>query len=232
MRHALGMRILLVEDDPSISGPLRDGLLREGFDVEVAATGAGALEAPPVDLVLLDLGLPDLEGSVVCQRLREASSVPIIVVSARGEEIDRVMLLELGADDYVVKPFGLRELVARIRAVARRSAVGDNPTKAEPATVAAGPLCIDQRSRHVEFVGRPVELTPKEYDLLVYLASDVGAVRSREQIIHDVWDEHWWGSTKTLDVHIASLRKKLDPDLIETIRSVGYRLVDLENPSA
>jgi DNA-binding response OmpR family regulator len=106
------MKILVVEDDPSISGPLRDGLAREGFDVEVAATGTDALAAPPSDLVLLDLGLPDLEGSVVCQRLRAATSVPIIVVSARGEEIDRVMLLELGADDYVVKPFGLRELVA------------------------------------------------------------------------------------------------------------------------
>jgi DNA-binding response OmpR family regulator len=220
------MKILVVEDDPSISGPLRDGLAREGFDVDVATTGAAALAAPAADLVLLDLGLPDLEGSVVCQRLRATTSVPIIVVSARGEEIDRVMLLELGADDYVVKPFGLRELVARIRAVARRTNAA-NTSSVSPTTILAGPLCIDQRSRHVEFAGSPVELTPKEYDLLVYLATDVGAVRSREQIIHDVWDEHWWGSTKTLDVHVASLRKKLHPDLIETVRSVGYRLVEL-----
>jgi DNA-binding response OmpR family regulator len=226
------MKILLVEDDPSISGPLRDGLAREGFDVEVAATGTDALHAPLADLVLLDLGLPDLEGSVVCQRLRASTSVPIIVVSARGEEIDRVMLLELGADDYVVKPFGLRELVARIRAVARRATVSNGAPRPETATIVAGPLCIDQRSRHVVFAGRPVELTPKEYDLLVYLASDVGAVRSREQIIHDVWDEHWWGSTKTLDVHVASLRKKLHPDLIETIRSVGYRLVEMADSNA
>ena len=221
------MRILVVEDDPSISGPLRDGLTREGFEVEVASTGTEALAAPTADLVLLDLGLPDLEGSVVCQRLRAESGVPIIVVSARGEEIDRVMLLELGADDYVVKPFGLRELVARIRAVARRvgatAAPAAGPTAA---TLDAGPLRIDQRRRLVEFDGRGVDLTPKEYDLLVYLAADVGGVRSREQIIHDVWDEHWWGSTKTLDVHVASLRKKLHPELIETIRSVGYRLVD------
>ena len=220
----------MVEDDPSISGPLRDGLTREGLDVEVAATGTEALAAPRADLVLLDLGLPDLEGSVVCQRLRAATSVPIIVVSARGEEIDRVMLLELGADDYVVKPFGLRELVARIRAVARRASTATGPSGTDLTTIVAGSLCIDQRSRHVEFDGRPVELTPKEYDLLVHLASDVGAVRSREQIIHDVWDEHWWGSTKTLDVHVASLRKKLHPDLIETIRSVGYRMVELAIP--
>lgn len=215
----------MVEDDPSISEPLAEGLIREGFEVDVAATGAAALAAEPADLVLLDLGLPDLEGNVVCQRLRERSTVPIIVVSARGEEIDRVVLLELGADDYVVKPFGFRELVARIRAVARRVAV------TEPARtttdIEVGPLRIDRRSREVVFDGHPIDLTPKEYDLLVFLASDAGAVRGRDQLIHDVWDEHWWGSTKTLDVHVASLRKKLRPELIETVRSVGYRLVEL-----
>lgn len=221
------MKVLVVEDDPSIAGPLRDGLVREGFDVEVAATGAEALEAPPVDLVLLDLGLPDIEGSVVCTRLRSVSDVPIIVVSARGEEMDRVMLLEYGADDYVVKPFGFRELVARIRAVARRAGGSAGSADETTAAITAGPLRIDRRGRHVDFADRSVDLTPKEYDLLVYLASDVGAVRSREQIIHDVWDEHWWGSTKTLDVHVASLRKKLHPELIETVRSVGYRLVEL-----
>lgn len=223
------MKILVVEDDASISGPLYDGLTREGFDVEIAATGTEALAAAPADLVLLDLGLPDLEGSVVCQRIREATNTPIIVVSARGEEIDRVILLELGADDYVVKPFGLRELVARIRAVARRTNAHTDAS-AQASSIVAGALSIDQRKRNVEFAGRPIELTPKEYDLLLYLASDLGAVRSRDQIIHDVWDEHWWGSTKTLDVHVASLRKKLHPDVIETIRSVGYRLVELPDP--
>ncbi len=219
------MRILVVEDDPSISAPLREGLLREGFDVEVASTGAAALAAGTADLVLLDLGLPDLGGNVVCQRLRARSSVPIIVVSARGEEIDRVMLLELGADDYVVKPFGFRELVARIRAVARRMS---GPELAPAAMeLVAGPLRIDRRTRKVVFDGHSVDLTPKEFDLLVSLASDAGGVRGRDQLIHDVWDENWWGSTKTLDVHIASLRKKLRPELIETVRSVGYRLVEL-----
>jgi len=224
------MRILVVEDDPSISTPLQEGLVREGFEVEVAATGAAALAAEPADLVLLDLGLPDLEGNVVCQRLRARSRVPIIVVSARGEEIDRVVLLELGADDYVVKPFGFRELVARIRAVARRTS-GPEPASTS-AELVVGPLHIDRRSRMVAFDGHPVELTPKEYDLLVFLASDAGAVRGRDQLIHDVWDEHWWGSTKTLDVHVASLRKKLRPELIETVRSVGYRLVELPEYAA
>ena len=209
------MRILVVEDDRSIAGPLRDGLVREGFEVDLATTGTEALAAAPADL----------EGSVVCQRLRAVSGVPIIVVSARGEEIDRVMLLELGADDYVVKPFGIRELVARIRAVARRTSSTDR-SLADITEIAVGPLRIDRRSRAVSYDDRSVELTPKEYDLLVYLAVDAGAVRSREQIIRDVWDEHWWGSTKTLDVHVASLRKKLSADLIETVRSVGYRLVE------
>ncbi len=217
------MQLLLVEDDPSISVPLAEGLTREGFTVIVASSGAAALAAGPVDLVLLDLGLPDLEGSVVCQQLRARGSVPIIVVTARGEEIDRVILLELGADDYVVMPFGFRELVARIRAVLRRTTGGGQPLVST--TVEVGPIVIDQRTHAVTFDGAPVSLTPKEYDLLVCLAADPGAVRSREQLIHDVWDEHWWGSTKTLDVHVASLRKKLRPELIETVRSVGYRLV-------
>lgn len=220
------MKILVIEDDASISGPLRDGLVREGFDVEVAETGAAALAATPPDLVLLDLGLPDLEGSVVCERLRATTNVPIIVVSARGDEMDRVMMLELGADDYVTKPYSLRELVARIRAVSRRTVNTDGQAD-EVTEMTVGPLHIDRRGHHVQFAGQPVDLTPKEYDLLVYLASDPGAVRGRDQIIHQVWDENWWGSTKTLDVHIASLRKKLDMHLIETIRSVGYRLVEL-----
>jgi len=220
--QAAGVQLLLVEDDASISVPLAEGLRREGFDVVVAATGADALVAPPVDLVLLDLGLPDLDGRVVCQRMRERGATPIIVVTARGDEIDRVVLLELGADDYVVKPFGFRELVARIRAVLRR-ARGDGSTGASP-TIRTGGLVIDRRTRAVLLDDRAISLAPKEYDLLVCLAADPGAVCSREQLIHDVWDAHWWGSTKTLDVHVASLRKKLRPELIETVRSVGYRL--------
>ena len=219
------MRLLVVEDDPTIAEPLRTGLLREGFEVDLVDTGAGALAADQCDLVLLDLGLPDLDGRVVCRQLRERSSVPIIVVTARGDEIDRVILFELGADDYVVKPFGFRELVARIRAVLRRTG-GNQPPPQPDAHIEVGLLQIDTRTRSVTYDGRPVALTPKEHDLLVYLARDPDVVHTREQILEKVWDENWWGSTKTLDVHIASLRKKLAPEAIETVRGVGFRLVD------
>jgi len=217
------VRLLLIEDDPSISEPLCTGLIREGFEVELASTGAEALAADPADLVLLDLGLPDLDGRVVCRELRDRSSVPIIVVTARGDEIDRVMLLELGADDYVVKPFGFRELVARIRAVLRRSAQPENSV-AEAAETNCSGLRVDRRTRTVTVEEQPVALTPKEFDLVAELASDPGAVMTREYLLEKVWDENFWGSTKTLDVHIASLRKKIGADRIETIRGVGFRL--------
>ena len=221
--------MLLIEDDPTIAEPLREGLTREGFTVELVDTGAAGLAAAPADVVLLDLGLPDLDGGVVCRELRERSEQPIIiVVSARGDEIDRVMLLEMGADDYVVKPFGFRELVARIHAVSRRVATNGASGGAAVATapLRVGPLAIDRRTRTVTWAGARVDLTPKEYDLLVYLAADPETVKERDELMHDVWDVNWWGSTKTLDVHVGSLRRKLHPDLIETVRSVGFRLVD------
>ena len=218
------MHLLVVEDDPTIAEPLCAGLQREGFTVDHATTGASALAAPPADLVLLDLGLPDLDGRVVCRELRARSAVPIIVVTARGDELDRVTLLELGADDYVVKPFGFRELVARIGAVLRRASNAGATTP--DAVVESGTVRIDPRTRRVTVEGNAVSLTPKEYDLLAYLAFDLGAVRTRDEIMRDVWDEHWWGSTKTLDVHIASLRKKIGADRISTIRGVGFALAD------
>jgi two-component system, OmpR family, response regulator RegX3 len=223
------MRLLVVEDDPAIAGPLCTGLQRENFEVDLARTGADALAAGEADLVLLDLGLPDMDGGDVCRKLRERSEVPIIVVTARGDELDRVILLELGADDYVVKPFGFRELVARIRAVLRRVNAPAAAPQPEP-TLTVGPLVVDTRTRGVTWHGEDVSLTPKEHDLLAYLARDPGAVMTRAQLMEDVWDENWWGSTKTLDVHIASLRKKLSPELIETVRGVGFRLVDASEP--
>jgi two-component system, OmpR family, response regulator RegX3 len=213
--------LLLVEDDDSIAVPLVEGLEYAGFRVRRVATGRDALAAAPADLVLLDLGLPDLDGGEVCRRLREKSAAPIIVVSARGDELDRVLLLELGADDYVVKPFGIRELVARIRAVLRRTS-GEAPAGRGNVL---GALSIDPRSRTVTLAGRAIALTTKEFDLLALLAADPGAVRRREEIIAKVWDENFWGPTKTLDVHVASLRRKLgDPAWITTLRGVGYRL--------
>jgi two-component system, OmpR family, response regulator RegX3 len=216
-------RVLLVEDETTIADPLVEALEREGFDVDVATTGHAALDAGDTDLILLDLGLPDIDGTDVCRALRSKSTTPIIVITARGDEIDRVLLLELGADDYVVKPFGLRELVARIRAVRRR--VATDVLAPPAADIRLGSLHIDVRGRRV-FVGeREVVLTPKEFELLVMLAHAPGAVLRREEIIEHVWDQHWWGPTKTLDVHIASLRKKLgSTSWITTVRGVGYRL--------
>ena len=213
------MHLLVVEDDEAIAVPLVRGLERSGYEVTRVATGREALDVDGVDLVLLDLGLPDLDGYEVCRRLRAASSVPIIVVTARGDEGDRVLGLELGADDYVVKPFGIRELVARVRAVSRRAVV-------EPAgPQRVGALEIDRRTRRVSVAGRELALAPKEYELLALLADDAGAVVSRNQIMEEVWDPHWYGPTKTLDVHVASLRRKLgDPRWIETVRGVGFRL--------
>lgn len=173
------------------------------------------------DLVLLDLGLPDLDGKEVCRQIRAASNVPILVITARGDEIDRVVLLELGADDYLVKPFGFRELVARIGAVTRRTALA---APSQDTVQQLGRLTIDRDARRVALDGADIDLTPKEFDLLGYLAERPGAVRTREDIIEEVWDEHWFGPTKTLDVHVAALRRKLGPNWITTFRGVGYRL--------
>jgi DNA-binding response OmpR family regulator len=227
VRERGGVRILLVEDDDSIAGPLVKGLEREGFAVDRVGTGGDALAHAGADLVLLDLRLPDLDGFEVCRRLRATSDVPVIVVSARGEEADRVIGLELGADDYLVKPFGLRELVARIRAVSRRVGQNSGGVPAPEGSQRVGALEIDRRSHKVTVAGATVELTPKEFALLALLAEDAGAVRTRGEILDQVWDPHWYGPTKTLDVHVASLRKKLgDPGLIETVRGVGFRLRD------
>jgi two-component system, OmpR family, response regulator RegX3 len=214
------VRILIVEDEDSIAEPLSEGLRREGFTVERAATGAEALAAGPTDVVLLDLRLPDTDGYAVCRELRARSDVPIIMVTARGEEVDKVIGLELGADDYVVKPFGLRELIARIHAVTRRN---------YPAP-AAGPLHIgalevDVRARRARLDGAELALTAKEFDLLAALAAEPGAVVTRQQLLRQVWDTDWYGQTKTIDVHVGSLRRKLgDPGWIDTVRGVGFRL--------
>ena len=215
------MQILIVEDDDAIAKPLAAGLEREGFDVTRVSTGEDALEAALPDLVLLDLRLPGMDGTEVCRRLRARSDVPIIVVTAKGEEVDRVVGLELGADDYIVKPFGFRELLARIRAVMRRARPGT-----DRAQIHVGPLEIDVRGRRATIGDDALNLTTKEFDLLALLASEPGDVVSRQRILREVWDTEWFGPTKTVDVHVASLRKKLgDPGWIETVRGIGLRLV-------
>ncbi|SDH02625.1 DNA-binding response regulator, OmpR family, contains REC and winged-helix (wHTH) domain [Sinosporangium album] len=225
------MRVLLVEDNESITEPLVDGLSQYGFTVHQSRTGADALRAPLGDIVLLDLGLPDMDGIDVCRQLRRNSEIPIIILSARGEETDRVVGLEIGADDYVAKPFSLRELVARMRAVTRRTRTTAAPAPAEevPAPSGArilGELVIDRRTRQVQVRGHFVALTPKEFDLLALLSEDPGAVCPREHILRNVWDPNFFGSTKTLDFHIATLRRKLgNPTWIRTVRGVGFSLV-------
>ncbi|MHC5905601.1 response regulator transcription factor [Streptomyces sp. S6] len=275
-----GVRVLLIEDDHTIAEPLVEGLGHFGLTVQHVSTGGEGLRGPYGDVVLLDLGLPDIDGIDVCRGIRSVSEVPIIILSARGEEADRVLGLELGADDYLAKPFSMRELVARVRAVTRRSQRVSGggefvpqpvpqeaystapsapyvppapaapyipaapytpyspPEPAPPAAASApqppslsGPLVVDRRTRQVWVGDDTVVLTPKEFDLLALLTEDPGAVYSRQQILDRVWDPHYQGPTKTLDVHVATLRRKLgNPAWIQTLRGVGFRLAVQTQP--
>ncbi|MGW1608726.1 winged helix-turn-helix domain-containing protein [Streptomyces sp. NPDC002285] len=301
----MGIRVLLIEDDETIAEPLAEGLGHFGLTVDHVTTGAEGLRRPYGDVVLLDLGLPDMDGIDVCRGIRRVSDVPVIILSARGEEADRVLGLELGADDYLAKPFSVRELVARVRAVTRRTqrkeAVAEPVAMAAPMDMATsvdragsvdraapvdrvasvergrtealverlraeaaassavpppsaplsretapgpsyeesapspsyapGPLVVDRRTRQVWVGEIPVTLTPKEFELLALLTEDPGAVYSRQQILDRVWDPHYEGPTKTLDVHVAALRKKLGhPAWIQTLRGVGFRLAVQTEP--
>jgi two-component system, OmpR family, response regulator RegX3 len=225
----MGRTILLVEDESSITEPLGEALRREGFDMHVAGTAAGALESAgrmKPDLILLDVGLPDGSGFDVCREIRRDSQVPIIMLTARGEEADRIVGLELGADDYVVKPFSAREVVARVRAVLRRTST--TPSPAADGALEVGDVSLDPATRKVTRAGELVELTRKEFDLLQLLMAKAGQVITRERLIDEVWDMNWFGSTKTLDVHVSGLRKKLgddtaSPRYIHTVRGVGFR---------
>jgi two-component system response regulator RegX3 len=225
-------RVLVVEDEATISEPLAEHLAREGFDPDVVSTLAdatAALERQTPDLILLDVMLPDGDGRDLCREIRKTSDVPIVMLTARGEEIDRVLGLELGADDYVVKPFSARELVARIRAIQRR---GRSTARRGPIQV--GPLTLDPAARTLTKDEVPIELAAKEFDLLHLLMANAGSVMKREEIMDEVWDPHWFGPTKTLDVHISWLRKKVEDDpanprLITTIRGVGFRFAAPED---
>ena len=214
-----GLHVLVIEDDPAIGLQLERGLIRAGYRVSRAADGAQALLAGPADVILLDLGLPDMDGLELCQRLRARSTAAIIAVTARSEEATRVATLDAGADDYLVKPFGFVELLARVRAVLRRI----NP--AETGLLRHGTLTVDPRTRRVSVADREIALTPKEFDLLSCLSEDPGRVLTRQEILERAWGGHWYGPSKVLDVHVASLRRKLgDPALIETVYGIGYRL--------
>lgn len=227
-RHNKRVKVLLVEDDDSIAQSVIASLTTAGLEVTHVGTGQEAIDtvatADP-DVVLMDLGLPDMDGLDASKVIRESSSVPIIIVSARGDELDRVLGLELGADDYVVKPFSQRELLARIRAVTRR---GGESAPTVPVTIGTTRLVIDERAHTVALDGNEVALTAKEFDLLAYLAAEPNVVFRRNDILEHVWDTNWFGTTKTLDAHIASIRKKLgNPDWIQAVRGVGFKFVEV-----
>ena len=212
--------ILVVEDDPGIAAPLVRGLERAGYAARVVPTGSEALSAEPADVVLLDLGLPDIDGIEICRRIAARRTSAILVISARGEEPDRVAALDEGADDYLVKPFGLAELLARIRAVLRRT----QPTTAS-GLLRHGPLTVDSRTRKVTVHDQDVPLTPREFEILECLAADPGRVFTRQELLERIWQTDWYGPTKVLDVHVAALRRKLSlPGLIETAYGRGFRL--------
>jgi DNA-binding response OmpR family regulator len=215
--------VLLAEDDPSISDPLARALRREGYDVDVSADGPGTLGralSGGIDLIVLDLGLPELDGLEVCRRLRsEGRATPVLVLTARADEVDTVIGLDAGADDYVTKPFRLAELLARVRALLRRGS-------AETQVVQG--VRIDPEARRAWSGDTELELTTKEFDLLWALIKDAGKVVTREQLMRDVWGAKWWASTKTLDMHVSWLRRKLGDDAhssryITTVRGVGFR---------
>ncbi|HEX8752707.1 MAG TPA: response regulator transcription factor [Solirubrobacterales bacterium] len=222
-------RILVVEDEESISQPFAEALRRAGFEAIVTGTAAGALElaeSEEPDLVMLDLALPDGDGRDVCRELRRRSDVPIVMLTARGTEMDKIVGLELGADDYVVKPFSAAEVISRIRAVLRRSAPRDGAPAEKPIRV--GELELDPAARIARLRGAELELARKEFDLLAVLMRNAGHVVRREDLMSEVWDTNWFGSTKTLDVHVGWLRRKLGddpthPTYIETVRGVGFR---------
>ena len=226
-------KVLFVEDEASISGPFSKALAREGFEPVVARTAARALELAEQiepDIVLLDLTLPDGDGRDVCRALRRRSSVPILMLTARGTETDRIVGLELGADDYVVKPFSGAEVIARIRAVLRRTGAASGEAGARPVgePVTVGVLEVDPGARRARLAGEELQLSRKEFDLLAELIGHAGRVVTREDLMARVWDENWFGSTKTLDVHIRWLRQKLgdapeSPRYLHTVRGVGFR---------
>jgi len=226
--------ILVVDDEPLITDSLSYSLKREGFDVHVAADGLSALKAVEElkpDLIVLDLMLPDISGYEVCRRLRTMTTTPVIMLTARGEEIDRVLGLEVGADDYLAKPFSFRELLARIRSMLRRVAL--DRQVAQPRLVTMGQISLDPEARRVFKGDKELQLSAREFDLLAVMMKNAGRAMGREELIKLVWGEDWVGDPRTLDVHIRWLRLKIEedpasPQYIQTVRGYGYRFAGPE----
>jgi two-component system response regulator RegX3 len=230
-------KILLVEDERSIAEGLKISLEAEGFQIAWAKDGTEALgtwERTRPDLIVLDLMLPGVSGTEVCRTIRARSDVPIIMLTARDTEVDRVVGLEIGADDYLTKPFSTRELIARIRAILRRAPAGGIPTAHDELPIEASGVRVDRSRHEVRVDGRPIELPPKEFELLAMLVEHAGRVLTRDQLIDEVWGTDYVGDTKTLDVHIRRLRGRIetdpaDPHRIRTVRGVGYRFADRDD---
>jgi DNA-binding response OmpR family regulator len=225
--------VLVVDDEPTVREVVQHYLEREGYRVQVAADGPAALavmDAGAPDLIVLDLMLPGVDGLDVCRQVRARGATPIIMLTAKGHESDRVVGLELGADDYVVKPFSPRELVARVRSVLRRAGAGDGQ---RTAPLRAGDVTVDPATREVTVAGRPVSLTVREFDLLAFLVAHPRQVFSRGQLLRQVWEYTWLGDTSTVTVHMRRLRSKVEDDpssplRLQTVYGVGYRFVPLE----
>lgn len=222
-------RILIVEDEPSLADSVRYGLQSEGFECNVLVDGLKVVDfvrSWQPDLVLLDLMLPGMPGADVCREIRRFASVPIVMVTAKDTEADKVLGLEIGADDYITKPFSMRELIARVRAVLRR--VGSDVVESRATSIAAGPVAIDTERHEVTVRGEVVELPPKEFALLEALVRKVGKLMTREALIAQVWGDDYYGDTRTLDVHVKRLRGKIEKDPrnpmhLRTVRGLGYR---------
>ena len=221
------MRVLIVDDDTELCALLQEFLERETFRVTLEHNGVRGLDlaaAGGFDLVVLDLMLPGLDGFALLKRLRARSRVPVLMLTARGEDEDRIIGLELGADDYLAKPFNPRELLARIRAILRRAGAGSG-TRSEPVATEIGSIVVDAGRREVRCAGNVVPLTTREFDLLAYLVANRGLAMSRRQLLDGVWGEGWYGDERTVDVHVRQLRKKLGDELpLTTVWGVGYRL--------
>jgi DNA-binding response OmpR family regulator len=217
--------VLLVEDEPSVGELVRGYLMRDGYRVVWVRSGEEALvelDRHRVRIVILDIGLPGKDGFDVCRDMRTRSNVPILMLTARDDEPDRIVGLEVGADDYLTKPFSPRELVARMKAILRRS----EPQEGKEKTVSLGDVVLDRESHDVTVAGKPVDLTAKEFDLLAYFMANPGVVVSRDLLLERVWGQEYPGGTRTVDVHVAQVRRKLDrPDLIRTLRGTGYKAV-------
>lgn len=223
------VKILIVDDEPSITESIQYNLEKEGFSTLVASDGEKALEAfakEKPDMVILDLMLPNISGEDVCKYIRKDSQVPIIMLTAKGEEIDRIVGLEIGADDYLAKPFSMRELIARIKAILRR--ITDSATPKEEASITVGSFELDKKRHEMRLANTPLELTLKEFEIMELFIRNTGQALTRDVILNRIWGEDYFGGTKTVDVHIRRLRKKIErdpscPQFIQTVRGVGYR---------